>query len=203
MRALRPELPHAGPPGCPATMPPPPHRRGRRDTPLDRRIHRSSSCGRGESIERERSAEKWSNMRTRPREVAWTYYCPYFCSSLCLRSSLAVGYSWRYGTMAPASKATRTRWQITNLPILRTLPEVNINDRPRSSAGARYRRQRGYAFRRNPLNFLAPRPGLEPGTYTTAAARRIEPERRGRRLALAGLHNRRHTLCPRRERNVE
>ena len=148
----------------------------------------------------ERSAEKWSNMCTRlQREVAWTY----FCSSLCLRSSLAVGYSWRYGTMAPASKATRTRWQITNLPILRTLPEVNINDRPRSSAGARYRRQRGYAFRRNPLNFLAPRPGLEPGTYTTAAARRIEPERRGRRLALAGLHNRRHTLCPRRERNVE
>src|SRR6476620_11654746 len=25
--------------------------------------------------------------------------------------------------------------------------------------------KRGYASRRNPLNFLAPRPGLEPGTY--------------------------------------
>ena len=60
-----------------------------------------------------------------PREVAWTYFCSCFCSSSSLRSSSAVGYSWRYGTMAPASKATRTRWQITNLPILRTLPEVN------------------------------------------------------------------------------
>src|SRR5664279_1062095 len=26
-------------------------------------------------------------------------------------------------------------------------------------------RQRGHVSRRNPLNFLAPRPGLEPGTY--------------------------------------
>ena len=35
------------------------------------------------------------------------------------------------------------RWQITNLPILRTLPEVNINDRPRSSIGLGNRKDKG------------------------------------------------------------
>jgi len=38
--------------------------------------------------------------------------------------------------MAPTPQTTRTRWQITNLPILRALPEVSINDRPRADAGA-------------------------------------------------------------------
>jgi len=39
-----------------------------------------------------------------------------------------------------------------------------LDDRPRSSAGLGIEKDKGQASRRNPLNFLAPRPGLEYGT---------------------------------------
>jgi len=88
------------------------------------------------SIERELGREVEQYVHASPREVAWTY----LFYSACHRSSLAGGYFWPYCSTIHTPKTTRTRWQITNLSILRTLPEVDIRLTLEGARAQRYGR---------------------------------------------------------------